>query len=193
MAKKINFSDIARTLDAIEDGDFLKLDDLIELNKKYAKRANERLRQFKKQDMSSYAVKQAKSYLKEHGRKSFTTSKKQTVDELESNLSALTRFLNSQTASLKGEKERREKIIQDLEGDGYTINDPDALFDFFETEAWSDIKHLGSGDKLTEALEKIENGAKIDDLIKLYNEYLDKIDSKDSMDLFDVWDRWEAR
>lgn len=95
----------------IRDYNAIEIDDFdehgkVELLKSLVKTANKRLRNFKAQDLSALSVKKANKYLKDENRKFFSSSKRTAEKNLEKELSQVLEFLQSETSTLRGYKEK---------------------------------------------------------------------------------------
>ena len=204
MAKKA-YIPTAQEIDALYnramEGDANARDQLGELNNRIAKRANERMRNIERQGMEGTAAyNRAKYRLGEEGREYFSQSRKIDPDELVENLEAATEYLRSQTSTAAGERARRKSIADSLEDQGF-FDDIDSdvpietlkkdLMDFFDTDAWEDIrKHNRGGTNVLvqEATEALANGAKIGDLKRAFRDFQRGADT----DYIEIWANWTS-
>lgn len=204
MARKA-YIPTAQEIDALYnramEGDANARDQLGELNNRIAKRANERMRDIERQGMEGTAAyNRAKYRLGEEGREYFSQSRKIDPDALVENLEAATEYLRSQTSTAAGERARRQNIADSLEEQGF-FDDIDSdiptetlkkgLMDFFDSDAWEDIrKHNRGGTNVLvqEATEALANGAKLGDLKRAFRDFQRGADT----DYIEMWDNWTS-
>lgn len=204
MAKRANIP-TAQEIDALYnraiEGDMSALDSLGELNNRLSKRANQRMRDIERQGMEGTAAyNRAKYRLGEEGREYFSQSRKMDPDSLMENLEAATDYLRSQTSTAAGERARRQSIADSLEDQGF-FDDIDSeiptetlkkgLMDFFDTDAWEDIrKHNRGGTNMLvqEATEALANGAKLGDLKRAFRDFQRGADT----DYIEMWENWTS-
>ena len=186
-----------------EAGDMAALKEFAELNLKLSKRANSRMATIEKSPDAegTGAYRQAQYFLGELGRKKF--SEKGTIpknsDSLEAmydNLEAAGKFLRMQTSTMRGENLRRELIFKKLEEGNY-INipeDPKArirykkeMNKFLSSDAWKEIKATYLSGAIKTASEAISSGARVSNLIDLFNQYQSSTDH----DLLQIWEGWQ--
>lgn len=193
--------EIEKIYSRAEKGDEDAYQELAELNYTLATRANSRMDYLRSKDVNTQALARADYWLsEERGSVHFSKSKKLDLDDLYEQLNAETQFLRSKTSTMKGERERIDKAFAKMEEQGYIDipDDPDEvdhlkqeMGKFFESNAGQEILHqMGAGGTNAVTLkvsEIINAGGKIDDLISMYNDSLNRSD----VDLFDVWDGWQ--
>lgn len=117
MSRKINLPTLQQ-IEALSDaGD---IDQLRAINERLAKTANQRMRQLEKTEGfgETAAYKNAKYYLYQESDFAsggvFSRSKKLTSDQLTEQIEKELIFLRSQTSTVSGERERRQKIFDSL-------------------------------------------------------------------------------
>lgn len=204
MAKKgyiPTIQEIEKLYNAAIAGDQEALSDLGDLNNKISKRANERMREIERQGLDGTAAyNRAKYWISEQtGKDYFSQSRKLTPDELIETLQASTDYLRSQTSTAAGERKRREKItdkldtmgfFDDIQGNKTDIKSD--LLDFFDTDAWSDIrKHNkgGTNEVVLQAIDALQNGALVGDLKRAFKDFQrGKLDT----DYIEIWDDWTS-
>ena len=182
------------------EGDAASLDQLGKLNNRLSKRANERMRDIERQGMQgTSAYNKAKYRLGEEGREYFSQSRRLDPEQLVENLEGATEYLRAQTSTAAGERKRRENIADSLEDQGFFEGiDPNKpvetlkkdLLDFFDTDAWEDIrKHNRGGTNVLvqEAVEALNNGAKIGDLKRAFTDYRKSVLDTDYIELWEDW------
>lgn len=192
-------------------GDQTAIDEIGALNQTMAKRANTRLRDLESKDMATTAAyNRAKYWIsEEYGGEYFkqnrVASDRFGVDEMVENLEKASEFLRWQTSTAAGEKRRRANIVQSLEtsdqdffaslageSDQTVAEVKNRLFDFFDTDAWADIRKAhegGTNPIVTQAVEAIQNGALLGDLKRAFKDYQLKTNESD---IFQVWDNWAS-
>ena len=193
------------------NGDQAAIDQLGRLNQTMSKRANERMRDLERKDMATTAAyNRAKYWIsEEYGGNYFKQNAKTSisfgVDEMVENLENASNFLRWQTSTAAGEKRRRKNIIESLEqsdADFFSsLSDEteasiteikNKLLDFFDTDAWADIRKSNEGGTnplVQEAVEALQNGALIGDLKRAFKDYQLK---KTDTDQFQLWDAWKS-
>ena len=186
-----------------ESGDIEALKEFAELNRKLAKRANSRMRSIEEsaETEGTGAYKQAQYFLGELGRERFSEkgTAPKTADSLEDmydNMEAAGKFLRMQTSILKGERFRRELIFKKLEEGNYIRmpEDPKAqrrykqeMGKFLSSDAWKEVKATYLSGAIKTASEAISSGARVSNLIGLFNQYQASTDH----DLLEVWEGWQ--
>lgn len=174
-----------------EGGDKAALKQLQNISASLAKRANERMRELRRRGCSSTAALTRAEYWIQNergGAKGFSESRKLSPDLLDEQLGVVISFLNWQTSTAPGEITRRENIITGLnESDKVDTVVDERILDFLDSDAWSALKNLGSGEIIAAFYEMVNKGKSLQELIDIYNEYLED----EEMDLLDVLDKWK--
>ena len=175
-------------------------------NETYAKRSNERLASLEKSDLETSAYNRAVDWLQVESDFSsgtrFSRSKKMEIDDLSNQLIQETVFLRSQTSTVAGEKQRREKIFNSMvdsevlsidlgdesDTDAYKQNkekfmrflDEDVFNELVKTFKPTDIINLGA--------EAIQNNQDPEALQKAYEEYIaGEAEDTDILTIFETW------
>ena len=184
-------------------GDAAALQELGDLNNKLAKRANERMRDLERQGLEGTAAyNRAKYYIQDQdfgNSKYFSQSRKLDPDDLLMNIDNVSEYLRAETSTSAGERRRRQNISDSLENKGFfddvapeDVNDTKKqLLDFFDTDAWEDIrKHNkgGTNEMVAEAVEAIENGALLGDLKRAFKDFQRGADT----DYIEIWENWTS-
>lgn len=209
MAKR-GYIPTAQELDAIyaraskNDPDAIK--QLGELNNKLSKRANQRMRDIESKGLSGTAAyNRAKKYLEDFDTGSFakqeyfSQSRKLDPDVAYKNIEEASKYLRWQTSTASGENQRRQKILDQLEqnhpdffedlGDD-AIQTKKELLQFFDTDAWADIRKANRGGTdpvVAKAIEALDHGAKLGDLKRAFKDFqMNKVDT-DQIELFESW------
>lgn len=192
----------SQELDALfalaEAGDVSALNEIYDINKTLAKRANSRMKYLEDKEMETAAYTRAQYWLgEETGKSRFSEGKNKDLDDLREQMAMESQFLRWQTSMVSGEKLRRENIYNTLEEHGI-IDIPDdpkkaraykkEMDKFLSSDAFENIKKSIGTDFVSTGSEYIEAGAKAEDLINLYSEYEQATDKS----LFDVIDGWKA-
>ena len=181
--------------------------ELGELNNKLAKRANQRMRDIERKGIQGTAAyNRAKKYLEDFDTGGFTKqeyfsqSRKLDPDVLYKNIEEASKYLRWQTSTPAGEMKRRSKIVDSLM-ENKTIKETFAdiddaetvkkdLLDFFDTDAWADIRKANKGGTdpvVAKAIEAIEHGALLSDLTRAFKDFqFNKVDT-DQIELFESW------
>lgn len=195
--------ELNKIYEAAVSGDQDALKELGDLNNRLSKRANERMRDIERQGLDGTAAyNRAKYWISEQtGKEYFSQSRKLSPDELMETLEASTDYLRSQTSTAAGERKRREQITDRLDDMGFfdDVEDPGdktdvkkELLDFFDTDAWSDIrKHNrgGTNEVVLQAIDALQNGALVGDLKRAFKDFQrGKLDT----DYIELWDDWTS-
>lgn len=171
-------------------------------NAKMTKAANERIADMKRKNVQgtvAYNILQRDLADKGLGNK-LIYRKSMDIDDLKNNMLAARKFLESQTSSAAGEKKRLDRMWKQLTSDTKErkalIHPPEdkkeaeeikqKFYDFLKSDAFDDFKKTIGTNIVAEGYEAIENGAKLDDLINMFDDYQGRTD----IDAFDVWDSW---
>lgn len=174
-----------------DGGDKAALKQLQNISATLAKRANERMRELRRKGYTSTAALTRAEYWIQNergGAKGFSESRNISPDLLDDQLGVVTSFLNWQTSTERGERTRRENIIQGLnESDKVDTHVDERVLDLMDTDAWSALKNLGSGEIIAAFYEMVAKGKQLKELIDIYNEYIEN----EEMDLLDVLDKWK--
>lgn len=185
-----------------EKGDPDAYQELADLNYILATRANSRMDYLRSKDVNTQALRIADYWLSEErgGSVHFSKSKKLDLDDLYEQLIVESQFLRYKSSTMRGEKERIDKVFGTMEKQGYIVvpDDPKKadrlkkeMDKFFGSNAGQEVLHqMGQGGTNAVTLkvsEIINAGGRIDDLIDMYNKSLKRAD----VDLFDVWEGWQ--
>lgn len=195
--------EVDRLYQRATSGDNAALQELGDLNNKLAKRANERMRDIECQGLKGTAAyNRAKYYIQDQdfGKGDyFSQSRKLDPDDLLMNIDNVSEYLRAETSTSAGERKRRQNISDSLENKGFfddvapeDVNDTKKqLLDFFDTDAWEDIrKHNkgGTNEMVAEAVEAIENGALLGDLKRAFKDFQRGADT----DYIEIWENWTS-
>ena len=195
--------EVERLYQRATSGDAAALQELGDLNNKLAKRANERMRDIERQGLEGTAAyNRAKYYIQDQdfGKgEYFSQSRKLDPDDLLLNIDNVSEYLRAETSTSAGERRRRQNISDSLENKGFfddvapeDVNDTKKqLLDFFDTDAWEDIrKHNkgGTNEMVAEAVEAIENGALLGDLKRAFKDFQRGADT----DYIEIWENWTS-
>lgn len=195
--------EVDRLYQRATSGDNAALQELGDLNNKLAKRANERMRDIERKGLEGTAAyNRAKYYIQDQdfgNAKYFSQSKKLDPDDLVLNIDNASEYLRAQTSTSAGEIKRRKNISDTLENKGFfddvspeDVNDTKKqLLDFFDTDAWEDIrKHNkgGTNEMVAEAIEAIENGALLGDLKRAFKDFQRGANT----DYIEIWKNWTS-
>lgn len=165
------------------------LSELMNRNKVLVRRMNERIRSFRKEDETSYALNLMEDYLENLGMKKYTTSinKLGGVEHLREQVLHLEKIDKMQTATLRGERHRFSRNARSagfesiLKADRKTQKN---FKDFLRSDKW---KELGAYDseRIYDIEDAFENGKPPEELERLWKEYEDG-----EVDLDQVVDKW---
>lgn len=189
-------------------GDTSAEQELGDINARLAKRANERMRDIERKGLEGTAAyNRAKQYLETFDTGSFakqeyfSQSKHLDIDVAYKNIEESSKYLRWQTSSAAGEIKRRRNIVDslmkneklqdafaDLGTDAADVKDK--LLDFFDTDAWSDIRKSNRGGTdpvVAKAIEALEHGALLGDLTRAFKDFqLHQVDT-DQIEMFNEW------
>lgn len=195
--------EVDRLYQRATSGDVAALQELGDFNNKLAKRANERMRDIERQGLEGTAAyNRAKYYIQDQdfGKgEYFSQSRKLDPDDLLMNIDNVSEYLRAETSTSAGERRRRQNISDSLENKGFfddvasedVNNTKKQLLDFFDTDAWEDIrKHNkgGTNEMVAEAVEAIENGALLGDLKRAFKDFQRGADT----DYIEIWENWTS-
>lgn len=207
----ISYDEQMRLIDAIEAGDSEAIREAQQISAQLAKRANVRLKALEDSSYTSFQYRKTKYQLSEQfGREKFSESKQLTGEQLTEQLEMVNEFLNAEQQTTIGaiRQEKEEKTERSLREAGIIPEDMKEakvreLHKFLKSDAWKEIKASqtgtvgGTGGYLVSAIDAIENGAKVRDLERMYQEFNDMMeDSKDKktakrdISVFDVMEGW---
>lgn len=189
----------------VESGDTDALRQLGDLNNRLAKRANERMRDIERKGLEgTEAYNRAKYWLSSEadfsGNDYFSQSRKLDPEDAIANIEAASSYLRAQTSTAAGEMKRRSNIVEGLEAGGFFDDLADEvpvdqvkkqLLDFFDTDAWSDIRKNNRGGTnvlVAEAVDALSSGALIGDLKRAFKDFQRGADT----DYIEIWDNWTS-
>lgn len=184
---------------AAMQGDQDALQQLGDINNRISKRANERMRDIERQGLEGTAAyNRAKYWISEQtGAEYFSQSRKLSPDELVETIEAASDYLRAQTSTAAGERKRRSQItdkldqmgfFEDVEGNKADVKKD--LLDFFDTNAWADIrKHNkgGTNEVVMQAIDALQNGALVGDLKRAFKDFQRGLLDTDYIELWDNW------
>ena len=171
-------------------------------------RANQRMRDLENKGLQGTAAyNRAKKYLDDFDtggfkkQEYFSQSRKLDPDVAYKNIEEASKYLRWQTSTTAGELKRRDQIIDslmknetlkstfaDLGEDAADIKR--GLLDFFDTDAWADIRKNNKGGTnpvVAKAIEAIEHGALLGDLTRAFKDFqMGQVDT-DQIEMFETW------
>lgn len=148
----------------------------VELLKSLVKTANKRLRNFKAQDLSALSVKKANKYLKDENRKFFSSSKRTAEKNLEKELSQVLEFLQSETSTLRGYKEKAieygKRIAEINKVNLQTDEDYRDFYEFVQSGMYDKMKAaVGSPIAIDDYIAKLGKGFTEKDIQAAFKQY----------------------
>lgn len=165
----------------IRDYNSIEIDDFdehgkVELLKNLVKTANKRLRNFKAQDLSALSVKKANKYLKDENRKYFSSSKRTAEKNLEKELSQVLDFLQSETSTLRGYKEKAieygKRIAEINKINLKTDEDYRDFYEFVQSGMYDKMKGaVGSPVAIDDYISKLGKGFTEKDIQAAFEQY----------------------
>ena len=194
--------EVQRLYERAEAGDPSAAEELGNLNNKLAKRANERMRDIERRGMEGTAAyNRVKYWLSEEanfsGNDYFSQSRKLSLEDAVANIEAVSEYLRAQTSTAAGEMQRRKNISDKLEEMDFfdDVEDPEQtkkqLMEFFDTDAWSDIRKNNRGGTnlmVAEAVDALSAGALVGDLKRAFKDYQRGADT----DYIEIWENWTS-
>lgn len=137
-----------------------------------AKRANVRLAALEEKGFTSSPAYQRATWFtaEERDRLRFSESKKQNLNDMMRAYEEINIFLGRESSKVSGERYRRaglEKIMPNA-----TIQEKNAMMRFLESGTFREVSgYAYAGDIIKSARDAIENGAKVSDLNRLYQQF----------------------
>ena len=158
--------------------DVLSLSRLNAIRLRYARVANERLRNLEKAGRDFWAYDVAVDYTqKAHGRNRFNQSQqwKGTVKGLVSEIQELSKFLNLETSTVRGQHAVDRRIIKIFrdEKHGLKLNDPRVFFDFLNSAQYKKLANKGiTSEQLQEFFDRsTDDNYELDEIYDLLDEF----------------------
>ena len=202
MKKALSQQEIERLYTAAAGGDASAAKYLGEVSSYYAKKANERLRDFAKEGIHSESELRARYWLSEVAEKGqinknglFGRSKNLTPEQAYELASEARTFLYSKTGTPKKEKERRDKVYKKLQDEGYAPTERDGedaivadrkKFDaFLKSSAWRELKSAFGYKVLNDISDRVSQGYDIENLLNAYKYY-----EEGEIDMLDLVSGW---
>ena len=165
------------------------LSELMERNRKLAKRMNERMQVFSNKNESSYALNLMKDFLGQQGLKKYTTSVKKLggIDELREQVMHLEKIDKMSTATYRGARKHYERSLISL-GLGKMLkadSKTQSVFKtFLQSDAWKEIKAYDS-ERIYEVADSLEQGNTLETFEENWRRY-----EAGELDLDQVVDVW---
>lgn len=160
-------------------GDDTAYRELLNMNAKYAKRANTRLSALEDKHMDFYAYDRAFGYTATtYNKNRFTTSKKLLEDAhgVSQNLREIRRFLNSESSTIGGQKKIQRKRVEAFKQQGFEIpkgKETDFLRFLGSESVQGIIEVIGHSEKIVDAISgQLKQGRSIDSLQRDFDYYL---------------------
>lgn len=212
--KDVDTQKLYKLIDAAESGDKDALAALQRENALMAKAANMRMRRLEEAGFVSretgeirgtYAYERAKYFLQDMGKRYFSESKKQTLEQIKDQIDEEIKFMNSLSSTPGGERiriKKNEARIKELADVLYKPDDLDtnivyeadekevrSLKNFFRSDAWAVLRERGitSSDAVREAATALNRGASMLTLRALVKDY-----EKGELSKFQVWEGWTS-
>lgn len=141
-----------------------------------SKRANQRMRDLKKSEHNSGAVKKAEKELDKLGRKTFKQSNKLTGFELKENLKILRDFYTAKTSSAEGIKKLEEENLERFrERHKLVINDKKKFWQFISSQQFKALsKNADSNQVLEDFTNALNQGFTLEQIEEGYREFLNE-------------------
>lgn len=152
-----------------------------------ARRANQRLRALEKVGYKTAAYRLATFDTQDfnNSNRYSTRVTGRTDDDLQREYNSIIKFLGWKTSTVKGEKVRREKIVQAFQDKGLDIPDKQAFLDFLASEVGEDMMAFDSGQIPGKFDDALKRGRTLKELLYLYNNR--NPDEESALDVFDTW------
>lgn len=158
--------------------DVISLTRLNSIRLRYARIANERLRNLEKAERDFWAYDVAVDYTqKAYGKNRFNQSKqwKGTVEGLIGEIQELSKFLNMKTSTVRGHHSVDRKIIKTFRGEkhGLKLNEPKVFFDFLNSAQYKNLANKGiTSEQLQEFFDRsTDDNYEIDEIYGLLEEF----------------------
>ena len=163
-----------------------------------AKRANSRLDTLRKSGLDTAARQRAEYYLQEEfGQGKFHEGG--TPERMDDEIQQVIKFLNAQTSTVRGEKERQHHIFESLQTSGVIPDElsqrderklEKALSRFLASDGFSELKKAYGSGVISAYSEAFMRGKDTEDLILRMQELVNG--ELDDLDVFDVWEGWSG-
>nr|DAF85379.1 MAG TPA: hypothetical protein [Podoviridae sp. ct1ev3] len=165
------------------------LSQLLERNKVLVRRMNNRMKSFRREDDSSYAINLMEDFLDKQGLKKYTTDIKKIgdIDDLRGQVIHLEKINKMQTATLRGEHLRYRRNLRSLglqsmlHADSKTQK---AFKTFLKSDAWKEIQAYDS-ERIYEVADSLEQGNTLEAFAENWRKY-----EEGELDLDQVVDKW---
>lgn len=203
----MTYHETRKLIDLMNSGDENALQELRQESARLAKRANVRLSALEQKGYSTPASRRAFGFLDLEERTRFSESKKLSAETLEQQLEELNRFLSGPSTVSEAreyvsgfDKLQEAGILEEFD----SKKESKVMMRFLESDYWNnEIKKTlgreykkGSGelaDRISAAQEAIKGGAKVQDLEKIYKQFLERErlgilqDGEDFLSVFEDW------
>lgn len=189
-ASLIDIEELEALADAAEGGNALAEERLRDLNETYSRRASQRMRELENRDMNTKALQYAQHYLDQRDRTRFGAGKSADIDEVIENLQQARKFLSWETSTVGGERARVEGMLDTLRSHGIidefeNEREKRSFLNFLESDAFADYKKMIGSGIIGEAQNAIANGATVDELNAVYQEY-----KAGNVGAIESWESW---
>lgn len=188
----IDINELYKLEDLADAGSEDAAQKLRELSRVYSKRASERMRTLEKSGMDTAALQRAQYYLDDRGRSRFGTGKNAALEDVVENLEQARKFLVSKTSTVGGERARINQMLDTMQSGPHPVidkfknqKDRQEFLNFLASDAFADLKKY-IGTNLSEAQQAIESGRKVSELVKIYQNYVNKTVDNPIL----VWEEW---
>lgn len=152
-----------------------------------ARRANQRLRALERAGYNTAAYRLATFDTQDfnNSNRYSTRIRGRSEEDLQREYNSIVKFLGWKTSTVKGEKIRREKIIQAFQDKGLDIPNKQDFLDFLASEVGEDMMAFDSGQTPGRFDDALKRGRTLDELLYLYNNR--NPDEESALDIFDTW------
>ena len=169
--------EIRRLTRKAQDGDRKAETQLRRRLNQAAKEANQRLRRLEKYGLTGSAAYQiAKEQARQFRNTGYFTknSKRGKIAEVAQELQAVENFLKFQTSTAKGERRHINNVMRAIRDNGIPVKNAQQMYDLMATDFFADFVDYDSWDALRAFAEMADKNITVNDLERIYDEYLNK-------------------
>lgn len=156
--------------------DVISLSRLNSIRLRYARIANERLRRLEKAGRDFWAYDIAVNYTqKAYGRNRFNQARqwKGSMEGIINEIEELSKFLNMETSTLRGQKAVDRRIAKTFKQKGLKMSDPKAFFNFLNSAQYKNLANKGiTSEQLQEFFDRsVDDQYELSEIYNAFEEF----------------------